>query len=210
MRYLFVFLFLVLCAVPAFCQNEDFVLPEGLTIVLPAGGAVQTEWIAPPLAEAQVQKAGFSGQKFRMDRQRAVWMAYNQKTLTNFASGITFSLARPVNDFIWLDDGALFLTSDVSLGFIPPLKKESPAPEGVPQFPFQPICSLPAEHCSLASDGKDEIFVYGYDRAAQTYAVFKLAQGFTGWQKIFVSDEKIAAVCVNGKTLYIAAGRIVY
>ena len=115
MRYLFVFLFLAACAVPAFCQNEDFVLPEWLTIVLPAGGAVQTEWIAPPLAKAQVRKAGFSGQKFRMDRQGAVWMAYNQKTLTNFASGIMFSLARPVNDFIWLDDGALFLTGDVSL-----------------------------------------------------------------------------------------------
>lgn len=210
MRSLFVFCFLVVSMGLAFGQSEDFALPKGLIIVLPKAGAVQAEWVAPPLAEAQVQKAGFSGQKFRMDRQKAVWMAHNQKVLTNLASGMTFSLARQLNDFIWLDDGALFIASENSIGIIPPLKKGQIVQKGVPQVPYQPICGLPAQHCSLASDGKDAIFVYGYDQATQTYAVFELLKGFAGWQKVFVSNEKIAAVCVDGKTLYIAAGRMVY
>jgi len=210
MKFLFVFCFLVVFMVPAFGQSENFVLPKELIIVLPKDGAAQAEWVAPPLAEAQVRKAGFSGQKFRLDWQKAVWMAYNQKVLTNLASGVTFSLARKLNDFIWLDDGALFIVSENSIGFIPPLKKGQIVEKGVPEVPYQPIFDLPAQRCSLASDGKDTIFVYGYDQAAQAYAVFELLKGFAGWQKVFVSSEKIGAVCVDGKALYIAAGRIVY
>lgn len=171
---------------------------------------MQAEWVAAPLAEAQVRKARFSGQRFRMDRQAAVWMAYNQKVLTNLASGMTFSLERQLNDFIWLDDGALFIVSLDSLGFIPPLKKGQIVEKGVPQVPYQPICALPAQRCALATNGKNAIFVYGYDQAAQAYAVFELLKGFAGWQKVFVSREKIGAVYIDGKTLYIAAGRTVY
>jgi len=189
---------------------DDFILPKGLTIFLPKDGAVQAEWVAPPMPESKVRKAGFINQKFLLDSRAAVWMSHNQKVLTNLASGMAFSIGRKINDFVLLDDGAFFIAGDASLGFIPPIRRESLEQTGVPQLPFQPICSLPAESCSLAADGKDGIFAYGRDPADRTFAVFELEKGFAGWRKVFVSGEKISGVCADGKTLYICAGRTIY
>jgi len=192
----------------AFCQSGsgEYALPKGLLIVLPKDGSVKAEWIAPPLTNSQTRKVNLSNQKFRMDKRGAVWLAYNQKFLANLASGMVFSLARPMRDFIFLDDGALFIVSNTSLGFIPPFKKEQISLND-PVLPFQPICALPLVECSIASDGQNRIYVYGYDPAAKNYAVFELLKGFSGWQKVFVSEENISSVCVTADGLYIATGR---
>src|SRR5450759_868451 len=112
MRFLFVFFFLFLSMGFVYGQNEDFIMPKGLIVALPKSNTVKVEWVAPPLAKEQVDKAGFFDQKFRMDSQGAVWMLHNRKFLTNFASGAAFSVTRPVMDFIFMDDGALFIISD--------------------------------------------------------------------------------------------------
>jgi hypothetical protein len=211
-RFLLFIIFFFVFASRAFCQGGpgEFVLPKGLAIVLPKDGSVKVEWIAPPLADGLVRKSDFSNQQFRMDKHGAVWMAHNQKFLTNLASGMAFGLARPVMDFMFLDDGALFIVSDTSLGFIPPFKREQLSQRGVPVLPFQPICSLPLEKCFIASDGKEGIYVYGYNPKTQRYAVLKLLKGFTGWQKVFISDRRISSVFVSADALFIAAGKMVF
>lgn len=202
--------FLVISAATAFGAGGGFVLPADLTIALPRSGSVQANWLSPPLAADDVRVAGFSGQRFRLDRRASAWMLHNKQNLINLDSGVAFSVARPVNDFVWLDDGALFIAGESSLGIIPPVKADQAPPKKVPQVPFQPVVNLPAQGCQLASDGKDAIFAYGYDPELRGYAIFELVKGFAGWRKLFVANEKIAAVCADGQTLHIAAGRTVY
>lgn len=190
-------------------QSADFALPKGLVLVLPKDGLVKAEWVAPPLAEARVRKSAIAFQIFRLGPKGAVWMGYNRKSLSNLASGMVFSLSGPLQDFIFLDDGALFILSDNALGLIPPLDKERISPAD-PVLPFQPIVRLPAEKCAVASDGTNAIFVYGYMPQEKAYAVFELLKGVSGWQKVFVSGERISAVCAHAGVVYIACGRQVF
>lgn len=204
-------MFLLAFTPPVFCQGgtSEFSMPKDLTMVLPKDGSVKPEWVAAPLAESLVAKANLTFLRFHMNKRGEVWMSYKSKFMSNLASGMTFSLARPISDFIFFDDGALFIASDTALGLIPPVNKEKISPKN-PVFPFQPVCLLPAQRCSIVSDGKNAIFVYGYEPATKTYGVFKLLEGLSGWRKIFVSDEKITSVFVNSDDLYIAAGRSVF
>jgi hypothetical protein len=211
MRLLFV-AFLFLLARPAFCQSdaEEFVLPKGLVIALPKDGSVKAEWVAPPLADTVVRKAHFFSQKTRMDKHGAVWMGHNQKFLTNLASGMAFGLARPVMDFVFLDDGSLFIVSDTSLGLIPQFKKEQLSSNSIPVLPYQPVCSLPLEKCSIVSDGENGIYVYGQEPKTQKYAVLKLLDGFRGWKKVLGVEESISSVFVSADALFVATGKMVF
>lgn len=205
MRTLILAVFLIVTATEALAEG-GFTLPAELALALPRSGNVTAEWLLPPLATDEVKSAALSGQRFRLDRQGATWMLHDSQNLTNLVSGQALSLARPVKDFIWLDDGALFLASENALGIIPP-----PGPGKAPPLtPFQPVISLPAQQPLLATDGKDAIFAYGYDPALQGYALFELTSGFAGWRQLFAATDKISDVCVYGQTLYIAAGRNVY
>jgi hypothetical protein len=204
-------IFLLAFTQPVFSQGGtgEFALPKDLTMILPKDGSVKPEWVAAPLLGSSVAKANLTSLRFHMGKRGEVWMSYRSKFMSDLASGMTFSLSRPISDFVFFDDGALFIASDTALGFIPPVNKEKISPKNL-VFPFQPVCLLPAQRCSIASDGKNAIFVYGYEPATKTYGVFKLLKGFSGWSKVFVSDEKINSVFVNAGDLYIAAGRLVF
>lgn len=210
MRLLITFCLFVSTATAALGAADNFILPAELELVLPANGKVQAAWVAPPLATDEVAAARLTGQRFRLDRHAATWMLHGKKTITDLDSGHSFSLTRPINDFIWLDNGALFLAGETAIGIIPPLTADKAAAPEVPLVPFQPVVNLPAQQCMLATDGKDIIFAYGYDPQIKGYALFELLKGFSGWRKLFVAADKIADVCVDGQTLYIAAGRTVY
>lgn len=197
-------------ATTAFGADEGYVLPSELSISLPANGKVQAEWLAPPLPVAEVRKAGFAMQRFRLDRHLATWMLHDNRTITNLATGGAFTVARPINDFIWLRDGALLLAGEKALGIIVPPKAGPDVPAKVPEVQFQPVIPLPAQGCRLATDGKDAIFAYGYDPEVRGYALFKLLTGFAGWQRLFVTDEQIADACFDGTTLSVAAGRRIH
>jgi hypothetical protein len=208
-RFIVLMCFFVL-AFPVLAQAKDeFVLPKGFAMALPKDGAVQAEWIAPPISTDQLRAANLMSPRFHMDAKGAVWMSSNRKTLADLASGMSFSLARPLEDFIFLPDGALFIVSDTALGLIPPVDKNKLSPTD-PEYPFQPLCRLPVEKGSVVSDGKGPLYVYGYIPALRLYEVFELDKDFSRWHSIFVSAERIAAVSVNEGVLYIASGRMVF
>lgn len=207
--FLSMILLLTAFAGEAWSQSSTRPVPKGMSIVLPADGSVKAEWVAEPLPEAQVRRSAIAFQKFLIDPKGAVWMASNQKSLANLVTGFSFSLASPVKDLVFLDDGALFIVHDTALGFIPPVD-DGKLSRKDPVLPFQPVLRLPVEKCMIASDGKTGIFVYGHEQATQTYAVFELLKGFSGWNKVFVSGEMITAVCADEGTLYIACRRKVY
>lgn len=183
-------------------------VPSELSLALPANGAVQAQWLAEPLPVAEVR--GFVPQRFRLDRKLATWILHNNRTITNLDSGVAFTVARNVNDFIWLQDGALLLAGEKALGIIAPLKAGEGAPIKVPEVQFQPVVHLPAQGCRLATDGKDAVFAYGYDPEVSGYAVFRLRKEFAGWQRLLVTAEQIADVCFDGTTLSVAAGRTIH
>lgn len=197
-------------ATAALGADDGFAVPAELSLWLPANGAVPATWLAPPLPVAEVRKAGLAIQRFRLDRQMATWMLHDKRTITNLGTGVAFTVARPVNDFIWLRDGALLLAGEKALGIIAPLKAGQAMPAGVPEVPFQPVIPLPAQGCRLATDGMDAIFAYGYDPEVRGYALFRLLKGFAGWERLFVADGEIADACFDGTTLSVAAGRTIH
>jgi len=200
-KLLFLILFIVVTA-HVWSKESDYVLPKELTIALPKDGSVAMRWVAPPLAEDKVRKAALTDIKFRVAPDGAVWMAYDKNTMTNLLTGMDVNLAAPLSDFIWLDDGALLISSKKTLGFIPELKKD--------ETPYQPICMVDIEGSSLASDGKKALFIYGRDGVTKGYAVYERIAGSGVWRKIFISKVRIAGVCVYGGKAYIAAGRMIY
>ncbi len=181
-----------------------------LLLSLPADGAVRAEWVSPPLPAAEARETGFGVQRFRLDRHLAPWVLHDGRTITSLATGAGFTTARPVRDFIWLADGALLLAGETSLGTLAPVKQGGEVPAKSPVVQFQPIIPLPVEGGRLAGDGKDGVFVFGYDPALRGHAVFRLARDFTGWQRLFVTGEPIADVCFDGTTLSVAAGRVIH
>lgn len=190
--------------------GEGGVVAGELSIALPADGTVQAEWLARPMPVAEVRKAGFAMQRFRLDRQMATWMLHDNRTITNLDNGVAFTVARNIYDFIWLRDGALLIAAEKSLGIIAPLKRGEGVPAKVPEVQFQPVIHLPAQGCRLATDGMDAIFAYGYDPEVSGYALFTLLKGFAGWERLFVTDEQIADACFDGTTLSVAAGRTIH
>lgn len=191
-------------------SNGGFALPGELAIWLPQGGAVQTEWLAPPLPTTEVSRAGLDVRRFRLDRKLATWMLHSSGTLTNLDSGVAFTITRKVNDFIWLGDGTLLLAGEKDLGTISPFRGKEEFATRVPEVQFQPLIPLPATGCRLATDGKEAIFAFGYDPELRSHAVFRMLSGFAGWQRLFVSNERITDVCFDGTTLSVAAGRTIH
>lgn len=197
-------------AAPLFAGNDQFALPEGFSISLPANGSVQTEWLAPPLPVSEVRTADFAIRRFRLDRHNEPWILHNSRVITNLNNGVAFTLTRDVNDFIWLNDGALLLAGEKTLAVIPPMKMAQGTPAKLPELPLQPVIPLPAAGFRLATDGKDAIFAYGYTKELGGHAVFSLRKGFAGWQREFITGVQIADVCFDGARLSIAAGRTIH
>ncbi len=224
-RFWIVVLFLFLGAPYALGQDTsaEVPFPKDLIVMLPQDGSVTLEWIAAPLSAAEVSKAAMRDIVFRMDHKNNVWIGYNQKYLANLGSEFSFSLGRPVRDFLFLDNGELFLASETALGFIPPFnnKEVLALDKGIPIFPFQPLCSLPLKQCVLAPNGRGSVYIYGFDHALKAYAVYELLyeenkaydkgkKTIKGWGKVFLSTDKISAVVVSQGNTYIAEGRTVF
>jgi hypothetical protein len=191
-------------------RADEFALPKNLIMALPKDGSVKLEWIAPPLAEAQVQKADLRQQRFHLDSRGAAWVCYNQKYLTDFSSGFSFSLKQPILDFIFLQDNALFLITDKSLAVVAPFTQNKIIGKEIPELAIQPICGLPLTQCGLFADAKGQIFIHGFDAQNREYAVYKLLKDFSSWQKIFVSSERISCALAQTEAVYIASGRIIF
>ncbi|MDD5745805.1 MAG: hypothetical protein PHO30_00935 [Candidatus Omnitrophica bacterium] len=218
-------LFLLLGTSNVFSQDAsgEVPFPKNLTVVLPKDGTVTMDWIAAPLSAEEIGKTVMRDVVFRIDQNNNVWLGYNQKYLANLGDGLNFSLGQPVRDFVFLDDGALCIVTETSLGFIPPIDNNGTLAQekGIPVFPFQPLCSLPLKQCGIVSNNRGSVYIYGYDPAMNAYAVYELLyegnkayhkgeKNLKGWGKVFLSSDKISAVAAVGGEVYVAAGRRVF
>jgi len=69
---------------------------------------------------------------------------------------------------------------------------------------------LPAPGLRLATDGRDALFAYGFNPELKAHTVFRLKDGFAGWQMLLVTAEPISGACFDGTLLSVAAGRTVH
>jgi hypothetical protein len=189
---------------------DDFSLPKNLSIALPKDGSVKVEWIAPPLAEKQVSQANFRQTRFHLDSRGAVWAGYNQEYVSDFSSGFGFSIGKPIIDFVFLKDNALFLLTDKSLGTVAPFNPDKLQSKPISELLFQPVCGLPLSQCGLIADPQGKMFVYGYDAKNRQYAVYELLADFSSWEKIFVCSEKIFCATAQSDAVYVASGRMIF
>ncbi|MFH1063119.1 MAG: hypothetical protein V1747_09600 [Candidatus Omnitrophota bacterium] len=189
---------------------DEFALPKNLSIALPKDGSVKIEWIAPPLAENQVQKANLQQQRFHLDSRGAAWVCYNQKYLADFSSGLSFSLKQPIQDFVFLKDNALFLLTDKSLVTVALFSQDKLSYKPILELLFQPVCGLPLTQCGLIADPSGRMFIFGFDAKNRQYAVYQLLKDFSSWRKIFVSNEKIFCAAAQTDAVYIASGRMIF
>ena len=210
MKYFKVFILFFILSCTGFAQAAEYALPKGLILALPVKSTAKVEWVAPPLAEKQVAKAGFSELNFRLGPNDSFWMGHDQKFFTDLSTGFGFHVDRQVSDFIFLRSGALFIVTDSHLGFAAAFKENIADAKAVLALPFQPICVLPLSKCAIAGGAKDEIFIYGYDPKSRTYAIFEAAEKFSVWRKIFSSKQRILAVYAHENNIYAAAGRLVF
>ncbi len=189
----------------------DFVAPKGLVVALPKNNSVQVKWLAEPLSRQKVKKAKIADAKFRLGPKGALWMVYNGRFLSDFSTGFGFKLDQPLRDFGFLGEHRLFLLTDKSLGVCAGVKKYDPGlPKQEQKLIFQPICDLPLSNPHLATDGQKSIFIYGYDRKGGLYELFETDGNFSSWQKVFLSQQKILAVCADEDYVYASVGRLVF
>jgi hypothetical protein len=207
--FIFVLLILLPMTMVQASAKEAVVVPKGFAMFLPKDGSVKTVWVALPLSEEKVRKADFIAPCFHFDAKGALWMGYDHRVMSNFSTGISFSLDKPLNDFIFLDNNALFVVTDEAFGFLGSMARDKIS-ETNPILPFKPISLIPLERARLVSDGKDLIGIYGRDPSSGLYTVLLLDKDFVRWHKVFASEEMINAVRMRDGFLFIANGRNIY
>lgn len=202
-------IFILFVIIPAAWAGE-YALPKNLSIALPKDGSVKLDWVAPPLLEKQVQKADLRQPVFHLDSRGAVWVCYNQQSLTDFSSGFSLGLKQTIQDFVFLKNNALFLLTENSLGTAVPWDKAEAVAGQISEVLFQPICGLPLTASGLFANDQEQLFIYGFDPKTRESAVYELLSDFSSWRKIFVSSERILAAAAGQDMVYIASGRMVF
>lgn len=187
----------------------NFILPEGMWLEPAAVWPLKPEWVVAPRTDHDARRVVPVSKELRMDTESAAWFSYDLKSLMNLRNGERFILTQPLNDFIFLDDGSVFVASDKALGILSPVKPQKLSFSDVRVLLFQALLDLPAEKCVLVLDEEGSIYAYGYESKAGVWSLFKMNRDFSGWRPVFSSGAWISAVSVSEGVVYIASGRAV-
>jgi len=171
---LIIFLLLFICVLPLKSQSlqKDSITDifPGISVILPVETTMKLKWILSPSDPATVNKATNNKNNllFTVDKDGQPWIGHSDQMIFNPQKGYQIKLSHTFNDFVHLDNGALFFSTPTELGIatanikISPesnIKVTSPAAvtapatshaiatatdlNNLPIFEFQPVTSLP-------------------------------------------------------------------
>ncbi len=217
-RIFLVTTFILLClatlqAEPSFDPMTDS------TLVLPAGSGISWRWLVPPVTlDKPIKKHTITNIKFSVDGQGAPWIGLDNRQLLNPVRQVTAVPSEPFQDFTFLDNGLMLLTTVRTIGFIGASGKEEFDGQGHPIMPFQPICDLPAYYSRVYRASGNCVYLVSEDAGAKKTSVYLLkpeaaAPGgkleLRNFRKIFETGDAITAVAGDDTTAFIAMGKLV-
>jgi ankyrin repeat protein len=235
---IFLLLFISLLPVKSQTLQKDSITDifPGISVILPVETTMKLKWILSPSDPATVNKTTNNKNNllFTVDKDGQPWIGHSDQMIFNPQKGYQIKLSHTFNDFVHLDNGALFFSTPTELGIAAPTKKSKVDQNNLPIFEFQPVTSLPyhdsrmyrgTDNCLYftgrnPATGENEVFVINFrkstdaiDRVSSSGANVE-TQGiasllFGQFHKVFSTEEQITAVAGDGTNTWLALGNLV-
>lgn len=213
---LMILFLLVLVTLPA----ETFIDPmSDSNLVLPAGSGITWRWLIPPVTlEKPIKKHTIANIKFSVDPRGIPWIGLENRRLLNPVRQVTAVPSEPFQDFVFLDNGLMLLTTVRTIGFIANSGKEEFDGQGYPVMPFQPICDLPSYYSRVYGASGNCVFLVSEDAGTKKTSIYLLkpeavsAGGkleLRNYRKIFETGDAVTAVAGDDTKAFIALGKLV-
>ena len=222
-----IFLFCIFSVLLTAAKNEAIngLFLKNTYVVLPSSSKIVFSWLSMPLDPEKVKPVMETGMKMHVDDKSRLWVV-NDGGLVNTLLGLTVRPDYAIVDAVFLDNGALFLTTEKYLGsMIMPGKKEFKSLDGSVAVRFQPLAGLPAAGCRVFKGSSDVVYLCGQNAATGEYEVYtfggseslkmldvdgmKQKAAAIYFNKVYSSKKPVTCAAGNGKTTYIASGRLV-
>ena len=190
-------------------------------VILPAKTKMIFEWLLPPRDRNGLKPAAENNAQFSVDTKGNLWFGRDNNMLANFGKNFVLKMDVPYREFVFLDSGVMYISTDKYLGFIAEIGKKAEADKnGIISASFQPLASLPVPGCSMFPGEGNILYLKGYDNESGDSNVYTFGgkgstvkTGDKGsalcYKHIFSVKKPITAVAGNGKKTYIAMGRMI-
>lgn len=185
---------------------------SGIDLRTPSRSNVQGRWVIPPTSNASFAKLKPEELRFGVDANGRPWFGLGHNLIACPVNKERFKLSIDFHDFVFFDNGALWVSTDQDFGFIAAVDKLGKT--GTLAATYQPVSHLPLEQSHLVGGGRDTLYMYGINEARKAYEVYMLSSGKPNamerrrmFSKLFSSSEKITAVAGDEQRTFIALGR---
>jgi hypothetical protein len=192
---------------PASAPEPTPIFAPDTALLLPVTPKVKLEWILPP-ADGSMPLERWKSSAFLVDDQGACWLNWDD-VLANPAKKFAFEGDQPIDDFAFLDNGDLLISSDGRIGSFQKPEKFEKSPKGLPLLRFQALLNLPVSTAYLSAAGSAGVYLWGHNPKTLKNEVYLLNTQSKKIEVLFVSDEAIGGVAGNGEQTFVAMGKLV-
>jgi hypothetical protein len=205
-------LFLALPRANAAEEKSFHDMPQGATLVLPKTPGISTGWVIVPgmLKDLHDKKLSFNvapNGKILLASNRILFYPENMLTLTTKV---------PIQEFIWLAGGNMFVHSAQSLGFLNMDEDKLNGKPGASKDPglvaFSSRFTLPYKQSRLFEGSGDFFYVVGRNEKENRNEIsaWNLADAKVPAKPLYATDAPISAVVGTPDRTYFATGRAVF
>ncbi|NLO91461.1 MAG: hypothetical protein GX410_05655 [Elusimicrobia bacterium] len=194
----------LLCAARA--QAQEPALP-GVAAFLPQGAKIA--WAVQPLSAENAGKADARETLFAVDASTRCWLLLDGRVALELESQRAFALDVKADSFAAAGKGLLFSSGDSAGTAGEPSDPPQMLASGLPVLPFRPFAVLPLKKSRLFA-GKDTLYLSGEKDGRNELWRISGKNGPAAYEPVFASDAPIAAVAEQGKTIYAAAGNLIF
>ena len=188
-------------------------MPEGATLVLPKTPGITTGWVIVPGMLKDLH-----------DKTLSFNVAPNGKVLLSSARilfypelMLTLTTKVPIQEFIWLAGGNMFVHSGQSLGFLNmnlDEEKDKPAEKkkGPGVVAFSSRFTIPYKQSRLFEGSGDYFYLVGRNEKENRNEIsaWNLSDSKVPAKPLYATDAPIAAVAGTPERTYFASGRAVF
>ena len=186
-------------------------MPEGATLVLPKTPGITTGWVIVPgmLKDLHDKTLSFNvlpNGKILLASDRILFYPELMLTLTTKV---------PIQEFIWLAGGNMFVHSGQSLGFLDmnlDEKKGSSGKKSPGVVGFSSRFTIPYKQARLFEGSGDSFYLVGRNEKENRNEIsaWNLADSKVPAKPLYATDAPIAAVAGTPERTYFASGRAVF
>ncbi len=201
----------LLPAANSLCAEKPMI-HRGITVALPKECSVKLRWVCPPLDDKVVEESKWYYVNFTVDNSGRPWIGHDLSQIMSPTQQYQYSVDKFFDNMVYLDNGALILSTTTHIGSPMPPKDKEFDYRGLPRASFQPIAQMPFANCRLFAGASNCLYLVGHNPATEQKEVYLLRPekgSLRQYARVFTSKDSIASVTGDGERTYIATDRVV-